>query len=148
MKGARRDTQPVLLVINSFAGPLVQEIELQKADLVSNEIAAVRRKFPTIFRKIPEELRMGGYGSGRQSDRPTVEDGLSLNLPRLFKTGWVKPGVATSGVLRWLNVSTQEETASVSFESHLGEGGGHIRLRWTSTNPWTGESANARATSP
>ncbi len=74
---------------------------------------------------------MGGYGSGRRSDRPTVEDGLTLNLSRLFKMGWLKPGAMTSGILRWFNVSTQEEVASVSFESRLGEGGGHIRLRWT-----------------
>lgn len=82
---------------------------------------------------------MGGYGSGRQSARLTVESGLTLNLSRLFKMGWLKPGAVTSGILRWVNVSTQEEAASVSFESRLGEDGGFIRLRWTSTNRWTGE---------
>ena len=54
---------------------------------------------------------MGGYGSGRSGGRPTVEDSLSLNLPRLFKTGWLKQGAWTSGTLRWSIVSTGEETA-------------------------------------
>ena len=54
---------------------------------------------------------MGGYGSGRSGGRPTVEDSLSLNLPRLFKTGWLKQGAWTSGTLRWSIVGTGEETA-------------------------------------
>jgi hypothetical protein len=49
---------------------------------------------------------MGGYGSGRSGGRPTVEDSLTLNLPRLFKTGWLKPGARTSGMLRWSVVGT------------------------------------------
>jgi hypothetical protein len=82
---------------------------------------------------------MGGYGSGRSGGRPTVEDGLTLNLPRLFKTGWLKPGASTSGTLRWSIVGTGEEIASMGFEAHLGEKEGHIRLRWTSTDCWSGE---------
>ena len=82
---------------------------------------------------------MGGYGSGRSGGRPTVESGLTLNLPRLFKTGWLKPGAWTSGVLRWSIVGTGEETASMGFEARLGEGEGYIRLHWTSTNRWSGE---------
>jgi hypothetical protein len=60
---------------------------------------------------------MGGYGSGRSGGRPTVEDSLSLNLPRLFKTGWLKKGAWTSGILRWSIVGTGEETASIGFEA-------------------------------
>lgn len=82
---------------------------------------------------------MGGYGSGRSGGRPTVESGLTLNLPRLFKTGWLKPGTWTSGVLRWSNVGTGEEIASMGFEGRLGEEEGYIRLYWTSTNRWSGE---------
>ena len=73
---------------------------------------------------------MGGYGSGRSGGRPTVEDSLTLNLPRLFKTGWLKPGARTSGTLRWSVVGTGEETASM----------GYIRLHWTSTNRRSGET--------
>lgn len=82
---------------------------------------------------------MGGYGSGRSGGRPTVESGLSLDLSRLFKTGWLKPGAWTSGTLRWTIVGSGEETASMGFEAHLGEEEGHIRLHWTATNRWSGE---------
>jgi hypothetical protein len=56
---------------------------------------------------------MGGDGSGRSEGRPTVADSLSLDLPRLFKTGWLKPGARTPGTLRWSIVGTGEETASI-----------------------------------
>jgi hypothetical protein len=79
------------------------------------------------------------YGSGRSGGRPTVEDSLSLNLPRLFKTGWLKQGAWISGTLRWSIVGTGEETASIGFEARLGEKDGYVRLHWTSTNRWSGE---------
>ena len=82
---------------------------------------------------------MGGYGSGRSGGRPTVESALTLNLPRLFKTGWLKPGAWTSGTLRWSIVGTGEEIASMGFEARLGDKEGHIRLHWTSTDGWSGE---------
>ena len=82
---------------------------------------------------------MGGYGSGRSGGRPTVEDSLSLNLPRLFKTGWLKQGAWTAGTLRWSIVGTGEEFASIGFEARLGEKDGYVRLHWTSTNRWSGE---------
>jgi hypothetical protein len=82
---------------------------------------------------------MGGYGSGRSGGRPTVESSLTLNLARLFDTGWLKPGIWTSGTLRWSIIGTGEETASMSFEARLGKEEGDIRLRWISTNPWSGE---------
>src|SRR5262245_59814534 len=82
---------------------------------------------------------MGGYGSGRWGGRPTVESGLTLNLPRLFKTGWLKPGAWTAGTLRWFAAGTDEETASMDFEARLGAEGGSIRLHWTSANRSSGE---------
>jgi len=94
----------------------------------------------TEFRKILKgRIGMGGYGSGRSGGWPTVEDSFSLNLPRLFKMGWLKPGVWTSGTLRWSIVGTGEETASIGFEARLGGEDGHVRLHWTSTNQWSGE---------
>ena len=83
---------------------------------------------------------MGGYGSGRSGGRPTVESGLALNLPRLFRTGWLRRGAGTSGTLRWSFVGTGEETASMGFEARLGEQEGYVRLHWTSTNLWSGET--------
>jgi hypothetical protein len=61
----------------------------------------------------------------RSGGRPTVEDSLSLNLPRLFKTGWLKQGAWTSGTLRWSIVGTGEEIASIGFEARLGEKDGY-----------------------
>jgi hypothetical protein len=84
-------------------------------------------------------IAMGGYGSGRSGGRPTVDSGLTLDLQRLFKTGWLKARARTSGLLRWTLVHTGEETASISFESDLGEVSGYVQLRWTSTNLRSGE---------
>jgi hypothetical protein len=83
---------------------------------------------------------MGGYGSGRSGGRPTVEHSLTLDLRRLFKDGCLKPGARASGTLRWTVVSTGEETASMGFQSDLGEDTGYVRLHWTSTNRRTGET--------
>jgi hypothetical protein len=82
---------------------------------------------------------MGCFGSGRSGGGPVVEDALTLNLPRLFKTGWLKPGAWTSGTLCWSIVGTGEEIASMGFEAHLGEEEGYIQLHWTSTDRWSGE---------
>jgi hypothetical protein len=84
---------------------------------------------------------MGRYGSGRSGGRPTVESGLTLDLPRLFRTGWLKAGARTSGLLRWTLVRTGEETASVGFQSDLGEESGDVQLRWTSTRQWSSEKS-------
>jgi hypothetical protein len=82
---------------------------------------------------------VGGYGSGRSGGRPTVESSLTLDLQRLFKTGWLKADARILGLLHWTLVSTGEETASIGFESDLGEEIGHVQLRWTSTNQRSGE---------
>jgi hypothetical protein len=82
---------------------------------------------------------MGGYGSGKTGGRQTVEDGHTLDLSRLFKTGCLKPAAWTSGTLRWRNVVTGEEIASVGFQAQLNEEGGYVQLHWTSTNRGTEE---------
>jgi hypothetical protein len=82
---------------------------------------------------------MGGYGSGRWGGRPTVESSITLDLSRLFKTGWLKIRATTMGTLRWLAASTGDEIASVDFESRLGEEAGYVKLRWTATDLLTGE---------
>jgi hypothetical protein len=82
---------------------------------------------------------MGGYGSGRSGGRPTVESSLTLDLRRLFKTGWLKVDARILGLLQWTLVSTGEETASIGFESDLGQETGYVQLRWTSTNQRSGE---------
>ncbi len=45
---------------------------------------------------------MGGYGSGRTGGRPTVEDGLTVDLPLMLRKGWLRDGSAsTFGSLTW-----------------------------------------------
>jgi hypothetical protein len=83
---------------------------------------------------------MGGYGSGRSGGRPTVEDSLTLDLQRLFKTGWLKSSTQISGLLRWTTVNTDRETASMGFQSEVREESGHVQLCWTSTDQRTGET--------
>ena len=83
---------------------------------------------------------MGGFGSGRSGGRPTVESSLTLDLRLLFKTGWLRPGAKTSGLLSWTTVNTGRETASIGFQSALGEDVGYVQLHWTSTDRWTGET--------
>jgi len=56
---------------------------------------------------------MGGYGSGRSGGRPTVEDSLSLNLPRFFKMGWLKPGASSKRQADPMTLSGKADTAIV-----------------------------------
>jgi hypothetical protein len=83
---------------------------------------------------------MGGYGSGRSGGQPTVENSLTLDLRCLFEDRFLKVGGRTSGTLRWTVVGTDEETASMDFKSELSEESGYLRLYWTSTDQWTGET--------
>ena len=43
--------------------------------------------------------------------RPTVESSLTLDLQRLFKTGWLKADARILGLLQWTLVRTGEEAA-------------------------------------
>ena len=44
---------------------------------------------------------MGGFGSGRRSERPDVEGCPRLELPRLRREGYLKPSCKTTGVWSW-----------------------------------------------
>ena len=82
---------------------------------------------------------MGGYNSGRHGGRPTVEDGLTLNINKLIREQTFRPGQSRSGSIVWTNSYTGERTASIGFHADLGEEHGRVRLTYTSTHPWTGE---------
>lgn len=56
---------------------------------------------------------MGGYGSGRRDDGPTVEDALALDLPRLLRDRLVRPGQGWQGSLVWTDTVMGEQVASV-----------------------------------
>lgn len=76
---------------------------------------------------------MGGSGSGRWGGRPTTDDGLTLDLPRLLRQGNLVPGSARSGTLTWSNTRTGARVGSIGFEGRLGHEGGRVRLHYTST---------------
>jgi hypothetical protein len=62
---------------------------------------------------------MGGYGSGRQGGRPTVESGLTLDINRLLRQRNILPGKHVSGSLKWSYVHSGEKTASIGYEASL-----------------------------
>jgi hypothetical protein len=75
---------------------------------------------------------MGGYGSGRSGGRPTTDNGLTLTLSKLFRDGLFRPGSAW-GSLVWTNTTTGERISSISYETHLGQESGRVRLHYTTT---------------
>lgn len=99
---------------------------------------------------------MGGFGSGRQGGRFTVEDCLTLDVNKLLRDHCLVPGRRMGGVLRWSVVGTGREVASVGYEADLadaaaawmrlrfGRGEGEARrehectLRLTTTRPRCG----------
>ena len=80
---------------------------------------------------------MGGYGSGRSGGRPTTDNGLTLTLSKLFRDRLFRPGSAW-GSLVWTNTTTGEQIGSISYEAHLGQESGRVRLKYTTTR-WDGE---------
>lgn len=55
---------------------------------------------------------MGGWGSGRHSGHPAVEDGLTIDLALMLRRGWVNDGSIGSGTLRWTR--NGEPSASIT----------------------------------
>lgn len=96
---------------------------------------------------------MGGYGSGRKGWHPTVESGPALDISRLLKTGWLRPDATTRGILRWTDLRTGHETASMGYEARLRETSGSVRLHSCATDRASGERRDCEshielATSP
>lgn len=44
---------------------------------------------------------MGGWGSGRHSGHPAVEDGLTIDVSLMLRRGWIGDGTSGSGNLYW-----------------------------------------------
>lgn len=65
---------------------------------------------------------------------PHIESALCLTLSRLFEDGSVSAGCTRAGVLRWTNIRTREEVASVGYHAALGEDSGTLTLNYTHTN--------------
>ena len=71
---------------------------------------------------------MGGFGTGRSGGRATTEDGLTLSLSKLFRDRLFRPGCAWGGSLVWTNTTTGERVGSMSYQAHLGQESGRVRL--------------------
>ena len=84
---------------------------------------------------------MGGYGSGNRGGRPTIEDGLVLDLNKLIRDGLFRPGT-WSGDIIWSEVDSGREVACIGYEAHMDEERGWARLRYTTTNGWSGQKAH------
>jgi hypothetical protein len=80
---------------------------------------------------------MGGYGSGRTGGRATTDSGLTLTLSKLLRDQLFRPGCAWSGSLVWTNTTTGERIGSISYEAHLRQESGSVRLRYSTTR-WDG----------
>lgn len=60
---------------------------------------------------------MGGWGSGRRSERPVKEDGLTIDLALMLRSGWMAEGRSGTGRLTWSNASGW--SASISYSYNL-----------------------------
>lgn len=72
---------------------------------------------------------MGGYSSGRYRtrNRGAVENTLRLDIRRLRRLGFVRPGAAVSGVIRW--EQDGQDAGSIGLSLDLMElSGGHAKL--------------------
>jgi hypothetical protein len=75
---------------------------------------------------------MGGYGSGRRSGQPTVEDGLTIDLAQMLRRGWIKDGVSGAGSLSWS--SNGEPIATIGHRYDLTDSANaHLILTYTRT---------------
>ena len=71
---------------------------------------------------------MGGYGSGRRGGRPSVESSFRIELRKLRRAGFLKPGYDTSGVWSWQN-NYGEHTGSMRVRCTMaGQFGAEIEI--------------------
>jgi len=71
---------------------------------------------------------MGGYGSGRRGGRPSVEASFRIELPKLRRAGFLKPGCDTSGIWSWQN-NYGEHTGSVRVRCNMaGQFGAELEI--------------------
>lgn len=75
---------------------------------------------------------MGGWGSGRHSSYPAVEDGLKVDLALMLRRGWIRDGSSGNGRLSW---SQRGETfATISHRYDMRD---PARASLTLTFTWT-----------
>jgi hypothetical protein len=76
---------------------------------------------------------MGGSGSGRYPTTYsyTVEDCNDLDISRMIRRGWTKPGYRTIGTLVWEMRFSGRETGSIGHDSRMDLDPPHIRVDYT-----------------
>ena len=83
---------------------------------------------------------MGGWGSGRHSGRPTVEDGLTIDVARMVREGWIGEGRANPGELHWSRRG--ERFATIGYRADLIDPeAASLALRYT----WTPHGGEPRS---
>jgi hypothetical protein len=84
---------------------------------------------------------MGGIGSGRSGGRPTVEDGLSLDIDTLRRQGLIRTGDGWGGTLTWSDAYTGCHRASIGYQGYMRTQDGGLRLSYTVTAQGTEHKA-------
>ena len=80
---------------------------------------------------------MGGYGSGRQGGRPTVESAWRFDIDTLVRAGAIKPGAYVEGSLK---LPSCDDELAIEFESSAtNPRNSWLRLRYAIRDYWTGE---------
>jgi hypothetical protein len=85
---------------------------------------------------------MGGTGSGNYGGRPTIENALKLDLHHLIRNRSVRLGATVTGSLTWTDTSSGQQRAAIGYKALMGEECGWVRLRYTTTNHWSGETTH------
>jgi hypothetical protein len=89
---------------------------------------------------------MGGSNSGRHDGRPTVENGLTLDLYNLLRKGLFAPSQSRSGSIVWTRVGSGERVGSIGYEARMQGEDGYVRLHYTTTNAYSEEKRNSNYT--
>ena len=80
---------------------------------------------------------MGGYGSGQQGGRPTVESAWRFDIDALVRAGAIKPGTYVEGSLK---LPSCDDELAIEFESSAtNPQNSWLRLRYAICDYWTGE---------
>ena len=80
---------------------------------------------------------MGGYGSGRQGGRATVESALRLDIDAMMRTGAIESGAYVGSEMTF---RLDDDELAIEFESSAGDPrDSWLRLRYAIRDYWTGE---------
>jgi hypothetical protein len=89
-----------------------------------------------------ERGKLGGFGSGRSSDRPIVEQALRLDVDQLMRSGVIRPGEHLAGEIR---LQFDDDDLVVKFESRCDPWDTWLRLRYSIPDYETPGQHNALA---